>query len=96
MASSPQLNDLNNHNNIGQRKSNGSATNTIGKLNHNNKGSNMANGTTGASFVKRQSPKDRERERNERSRIVLWRHPILTIKYSLLESAYLLQTYGRK
>lgn len=49
-----------------------------------------------ASFVRKQSAKDREKERQERAKIVLWRHPILTVKYCTLEVATLLQTYGRK
>lgn len=49
-----------------------------------------------ASFVRKQSAKDREKEKNERAKIVLWRHPILTVKYCTLEVVTLLQTYGRK
>lgn len=49
-----------------------------------------------APFVRKQSAKDREKEKNERAKIVLWRHPILTVKYCTLEVVTLLQTYGRK
>lgn len=49
-----------------------------------------------APFLRKQSAKDREKEKNERAKIVLWRHPILTVKYCTLEVVTLLQTYGRK
>ncbi|GAB0095637.1 vacuole membrane protein 1 [Sergentomyia squamirostris] len=48
------------------------------------------------SFVRKQSARDREKERNERKKIVIWRHPILTSKYCALECMTLMQTYGRK
>lgn len=54
-----------------------------------------SNGIT-APFVRKQSAKDREKEKNDRAKLVLWRHPILTVKYCILEVVTLLQTYGRK
>ncbi|XP_055699412.1 vacuole membrane protein 1 isoform X2 [Phlebotomus papatasi] len=54
------------------------------------------NGTAMDSFVRKQSARDREKERNERKKIVIWRHPILTSKYCALECMTLMQTYGRK
>lgn len=53
---------------------------------------NTANGTI--TQVKKKP--DKEKERAERERIVLWYHPILTVKYSTLESVELLRTYGKK
>lgn len=67
------------------------------------KSAKMANGSTVSSgngngngtHAKKKST-DKERERNEREGIVLWYHPIQTIKYSTFETIELLQTYGKK
>lgn len=71
-----------------QQKTNGGVT----------KSKNAAglNGTTNSFVRKQSSPKDKERERAERERIVLWLHPIQTLKFCFAEVAILLQTYGRK
>lgn len=53
-----------------------------------------ANGTSNSTQSK--SKVDKEKERAERERIVLWYHPVLTLKYSALETVELLRTYGQK
>lgn len=55
---------------------------------------NTANGTTNSTQAK--SKVDKEKERAERERVVLWYHPVLTLKYSTLEAVELLRTYGQK
>lgn len=42
------------------------------------------------------SAKEKERERNERDRLVLWRKPITTFEYCLREIFVLLQIYWKK
>lgn len=60
------------------------------------KNSANLNGSTN-SFVRKQSTgKDKERERAERERIVLWLHPIQTLRFCFAEVSILLQTYGKK
>lgn len=54
------------------------------------------NGTSNSFVRKQSSAKDKERERAERERIVLWMHPIQTLRYCLAEITILLQTYGKK
>lgn len=54
------------------------------------------NGSANAFVRKQSSPRDKEKERAERERIVLWLHPILTLKYCSAEAVILLQTYGKK
>lgn len=80
-------------------------TTTANAVNHrqtssNNSKSNVAttpNGSsTNQSFVRKQNAKDKERERNEREKMVLWRHPILTLTYCCHEIVILLQTYRKK
>lgn len=51
---------------------------------------------TAPSFVRKQNAKDKERERADRERLVLWRQPMLTAKYCFLEIVILLQTYRKK
>lgn len=51
---------------------------------------------TATSFIKKQSPKDKEREKEERLKIVLWRRPFQTVKYCMFECTELTQIYGRK
>ncbi|XP_037914302.1 vacuole membrane protein 1-like isoform X2 [Hermetia illucens] len=57
---------------------------------------NSYNGSTPGSIAKKISPKTKEREREERKKIVLWRRPLQTIKYCSLECSELAQTYGKK
>lgn len=38
----------------------------------------------------------KEQQREERDRLVLWYEPVLTLKYSTLESVELLRTHGQK
>lgn len=66
------------------------------KSNHigNNSSPTTPNGS--ASFVKKQSPKDKEKEREERSKITLLRQPIVTLKYFIFEVVILIQTYRKK
>lgn len=52
-----------------------------------------ANGSTSGSNKR---VLDKEREKAERENLVLWYHPIQTIKYSSLETVELLRTYGKK
>lgn len=54
------------------------------------KAPNVVNG------IAKNNPKDREMERAERERLVLWLHPVKTVKYSTLEAIVLLRTYGKK
>lgn len=59
----------------------------------------FANGSaTGGNGFHSKSKKmsDKEREKIERGNIVLWYHPIQTVKYSAFESLELLRTYGKK
>lgn len=59
----------------------------------------FANGSaTGGNGIHSKSKKmsDKEREKVERESIVLWYHPIQTVKYSAFESLELLRTYGKK
>lgn len=60
------------------------------------KGANGSPNGAAPAFVRKQSSKDKEKERDEREKIVLWRRPIQTIKYSTLECATLTQIYGKK
>lgn len=53
-----------------------------------------AAGSNGSNSKKKVS--DKEREKAERESLVLWYHPIQTIKYSSLEMVELLRTYGKK
>lgn len=55
---------------------------------------NTANGTTNS--LQSKSKADKEKERTERGRLVLWYHPVLTLKYSSMETVELLRTYGQK
>lgn len=66
------------------------------KSNHigNNSTPTTPNGS--ASFVRKQSAKDKEKEREERSKITLLRQPIVTLKYFILEIVILIQTYRKK
>ena len=57
------------------------------------KNSALLNGTTS---VPRKSNKDKERERAERESLVLWLHPVTTLKYCGNEAVILLQTYGKQ
>lgn len=50
------------------------------------------NGTNGTG----QSKADKEKQREKRERLVLWREPVLTVKYSTLEMVDLLRTYEAK
>lgn len=61
----------------------------------------MANGnhTAGSAAsvsAKKQNAREKEKMLRERERIVLWRRPILTLKYCFLECLALLQYYGNK
>lgn len=38
----------------------------------------------------------KEQQREERERLVLWYEPVLTLKYSTLETVELLRTHGQK
>ncbi|XP_055386775.1 vacuole membrane protein 1 isoform X3 [Condylostylus longicornis] len=49
-----------------------------------------------ATIVKKSSAKNKEKEREEREKIVLWRRPFQTVKYSTLECTTLIQIYGKK
>lgn len=62
------------------------------------KSAKIANGSTSGSNGSHSKKKvsDKEREKTERESLVLWYHPIQTIKYSSLETVELLQTYGKK
>lgn len=42
------------------------------------------------------SKSDKEKQREERERLVLWYKPMLTLKYSTMETLALLRTYGQK
>lgn len=53
-----------------------------------------ASGSNGSHSKKKVS--DKEREKAERESLVLWYHPIQTVKYSTLESVELMRTYGKK
>lgn len=65
---------------------------------HIQKSAKTANGTATGSNGSHSKKKisDKEREKTEREHLVLWYHPIQTIKYSTLEIVELLQTYGKK
>lgn len=52
-----------------------------------------ANGSANTQTKKKN---DRDRERIEREKIVLWCHPLITLKYCALEILELLRTYGAK
>lgn len=54
------------------------------------KSPNVVNGSA------KTNSKDKEMEKAERERIVLWMHPVKTVKYSTLEAIVLLRTYGKK
>lgn len=45
---------------------------------------------------KSRSKADKEKQREERERLVLWYEPLPTLKYSTLETVALLRTYGQK
>lgn len=45
---------------------------------------------------KTKSRADKEKQRKERERIVLWYEPVLTLKYSALETLQLLRTHGER
>ncbi|XP_059618487.1 vacuole membrane protein 1 isoform X1 [Phlebotomus argentipes] len=81
------------HHNHNQQSTVTSSTSGTSRQNQQKK---TPNGTAMDSFVRKQSARDREKERNERKKIVIWRHPILTSKYCALECMTLMQTYGRK
>lgn len=78
-------------NNVQQRSVGGIASKTLASTSN---GSAMT--ATAPSFVRKQNAKDKERERADRERLVLWRQPILTAKYCFLEIVILLQTYRKK
>ncbi|KAJ6636314.1 Vacuole membrane protein 1 [Pseudolycoriella hygida] len=59
-------------------------------------GNNSSPTTPNGSFVRKQSTKDKEKEREERSKITLLRQPIVTLKYFVLEIVILIQTYRKK
>lgn len=61
-----------------------------------NGSSSSSSSSTNQSFVRKQNAKDKERERAEREKLVLWRHPILTLTYCCHEIVILLQTYRKK
>lgn len=42
------------------------------------------------------SKAEKEKQREERERLVLWYEPMLTFKYSSMETVELLRTYGQK
>lgn len=78
-------------NNVQQRVNNGGSG--AAKLN-----ATTPNGTSVAppSFVRKQNARDKEKERSEREKLVLWRHPIQTLKYCMYEIVILMQTYRKK
>lgn len=79
-------------NNVQQRSGGGGiATKSLASTSN---GSAMT--ATAPSFVRKQNAKDKERERADRERLVLWRQPMLTAKYCFLEIVILLQTYRKK
>lgn len=45
---------------------------------------------------KSKSKAEKEKQREERERLVLWYEPMLTLKYSTMETMELLRTYGQK
>lgn len=80
-------------NNVQQRLNNGNGGGGAAKLN-----ATTPNGTSIAppSFVRKQNARDKEKERADREKLVLWRQPIQTLKYCLLEIVILMQTYRKK
>lgn len=78
-------------NSTNQRKSNMENSSKAAKI-----GANGSPNGTAPSFVRKQSAKDKEREKEEREKIVLWRRPIQTMKYCMLECAMLTHIYGKK
>lgn len=97
--SSSSLSNATSNNNVnltksGQKVAAAVAANSLGNSNVKTSASNGVK--LQAPFVRKQSAKDRERERNERAKIVLWRHPIQTVKYSGLEAVALVQTSVKK
>lgn len=86
--SNKQLQQQQNANSTAVQKTNGGVTKS--------KNVTGLNGNANSFVRKQQSPKDREKERAERERIVLWFAPVLTLKYCVAESVILLQTYGKK
>lgn len=73
-----------------------SRTTTTGSGKINNKLQLSPNGTQNQTITRKQSSRDREKEKTEREFLVLWRRPIQTIKYCNLEVIALLQHYGKK
>lgn len=66
------------------------------KANHTGNNSSPTTPNGSASFVRKQSTKDKEKEREERSKITLLRQPLVTLKYFVLEIVILIQTYRKK
>lgn len=50
----------------------------------------------GSATTQTKKKTDKNKERIEREKIVLWCHPVVTLKYCTLEILELLRTYGAK
>lgn len=93
MSSLPNHAAANTTQNNGQTKSpgNNASTKLTAATTPNGSASSAA-----PSFVRKQNAKEKERERAERVKIVLWRQPIQTLKYCVYELVILMQTYRKK
>lgn len=73
------------------------ATNTNQRIATTKKQTIVPNGNANVSGQNRRpNAKEKERERNERDRLVLWRKPVTTFEYCFREIVFLLQIYWKK